>query len=154
MSVDTFVKSLTLEAYKFKEELLKSLLTHETDDLKSHVETLLSQVTEEIVTLDKKNTKRVKKEKTNRPLSAYNQFIRDIIPKLKDEYPDMKNTNKMEKASELWKKMSQTEKDEYKSKALANQVEKSKVETEVKTDEQPKRVVKKVAKKTKETIDV
>ena len=49
------------------------------------------------------STKSKKKEKSSRPPTKYNLFVRSKMQELKAEFPELKNTDLMSKAASLWK---------------------------------------------------
>ena len=131
MSVANLNKEVLRFTLKFKQEILNDVLNSVTDDTKSayyvHINEQLTLVSEEIqnfekrykASLSKKGCSKDNKDKNEpskpRPMSGYNKFIKVTLPKIREDFKDLDNKSRMKKASELWGKLSDTQKEEYKN---------------------------------------
>ena len=107
----------------------------------------------------KKNDKKKKKdnldedgnEKPKKPLNKYQQFIRDNQERIKEEFPELSNTERFTKLAEEWGKFKATLEDPTEPAEPVNTVveEEDKEEEEEKEEkeEKPKKVAKKPKKK-------
>jgi regulator of sirC expression with transglutaminase-like and TPR domain len=101
----------------------------------------------------KKNDKKKKKdnldedgnEKPKKPLNKYQQFIRDNQERIKEEFPELSNTERFTKLAEEWGKFKATLEDPTEPVEPVNTV----VEEEEKEEkeEKPKKAAKKPKKK-------
>ena len=120
-SLVNFNKELSRFTLKFKAELLEEIKTvmESEDDLKTYVANALATVETDLVSLDKKTKgKRQASEKAKaapRPLSAYNKFIKKVLPEIASQNPGMDNKTRMSKASEKWQTLTYKQKEEYKN---------------------------------------
>ena len=57
------------------------------------------------------------------PLSAYILFGQDVRPKIKEKFPNLKQTEVMSKIGVLWKEIDEDEKDEYTARAKVSKDE-------------------------------
>lgn len=115
-----FNKELSRFTLKYKTELMEELKTviESGDDVKVYIENSIATVEADIVALDKKTKggKRAPKVKgPPRPLSAYNKFIKKVLPEIAKQNPDMNNKTRMSKASEKWKTLTDKQKEAYKN---------------------------------------
>ena len=106
----------------------------------------------------KKNDKKKKKdnldedgnEKPKKPLNKYQQFIRDNQERIKEEFPELSNTERFTKLAEEWGKFKATLEDPTEPVEPVNTVveeeEKEEEEKEEK-EEKPKKATKKPKKK-------
>jgi hypothetical protein len=106
----------------------------------------------------KKNDKKKKRdnldedgnEKPKKPLNKYQQFIRDNQERIKEEFPELSNTERFTKLAEEWGKFKATLEDPTEPAEPVNTVaeenEKEEEEKEEK-EEKPKKVAKKPKKK-------
>lgn len=131
MSVANLNKEVLRFTLKFKQEILNDVLNNVTDDTKSayyvYINEQLTLVSDEIqnfekrykASLSKKGLGSKDKDKDEpakpRPMSGYNKFIKVTLPKIREDFKDLDNKSRMKKASELWSKLSATQKDEYKN---------------------------------------
>jgi flagellar biosynthesis chaperone FliJ len=128
MSVANLNKEVLRFTIKFKQEVLQDILKNVTEETGSpyyvHINEQLNMVSEEIKNFEKsyraslsqkgpRGTKQKTKSLVPRPMSAYNKFIKQTLPKIKKDLPDMDNKSRMSKASEIWKKLTPSEKEEY-----------------------------------------
>lgn len=129
MSLANLNKEVLRFTLKFKQEVLNDVLNNVTDDTKSayytYINEQLATVSDEIqnfekrykASLSKKGV--VAKDKTKpvvpRPMSAYNKFIKVTLPKIREDFKNLDNKSRMKKASELWGKLSDAQKEEYKN---------------------------------------
>jgi hypothetical protein len=107
----------------------------------------------------KKNDKKKKKdnldedgnEKPKKPLNKYQQFIRDNQERIKEEFPELSNTERFTKLAEEWGKFKTTLEDPTEPAEPVNTVveEEDKEEEEEKEEkeEKPKKATKKPKKK-------
>ena len=107
----------------------------------------------------KKNDKKKKKdnldedgnEKPKKPLNKYQQFIRDNQERIKEEFPELSNTERFTKLAEEWGKFKATLEDPTEPAEPVNTVveEEDKEEEEEKEEkeEKPKKATKKPKKK-------
>lgn len=124
MATASFTKEVTRFTLQLKKECLEEVLstvTENTDsDYYKHISTAVENFANELKNFEKhykmsKNGKKAK-DKSDAPprkLSAYNKFIKKTLPEIKEKFKDMDNRARMEKASGIWKKLSQKEKDAY-----------------------------------------
>ena len=115
-----FNKEVTRFTLKYKTELLEEIqkALESGDDLKTYIENSMASVETDLVVLDKrtKGTRRGQKVKgPPRPLSAYNKFIKKVLPEIAKQNPGMDNKTRMSKASEKWKTLTDKQKEEYKN---------------------------------------
>ena len=106
----------------------------------------------------KKNDKKKKRdnldedgnEKPKKPLNKYQQFIRDNQERIKEEFPELSNTERFTKLAEEWGKFKATLEDPTEPaepvNTVAEEEDKEKEEKEEK-EEKPKKVAKKPKKK-------
>ena len=107
----------------------------------------------------KKNDKKKKKdnldedgnEKPKKPLNKYQQFIRDNQERIKEEFPELSNTERFTKLAEEWGKFKATLEDPTEPAEPVNTVveeeDKEDEEKEEEKEEKPKKVAKKPKKK-------
>jgi len=112
----------------------------------------------------KKNDKKKKRdnldedgnEKPKKPLNKYQQFIRDNQERIKEEFPELSNTERFTKLAEEWGKFKATLEDPTEPvepvKTVVEEEEQEKEEEDEKEDkeEKPKKVAKKPKKKAAE----
>ena len=129
MSVANLNKEVLRFTLKFKQEVLNDVLSNVTDDTKSayyvYINDQLALVSDELQNFEKRykaslsKKGAVSKDKTKqvnpRPMSAYNKFIKVTLPKIREDFKTLDNKSRMKKASELWKKLSPAQKEEYKN---------------------------------------
>lgn len=129
MSVANLNKEVLRFTLKFKQEVLNDVLNNVTDDTKSayyvYINDQLALVSDELQNFEKRykaslsKKGAVSKDKTKqvnpRPMSAYNKFIKVTLPKIREDFKTLDNKSRMKKASELWKKLSPAQKEEYKN---------------------------------------
>jgi hypothetical protein len=138
-SLVSFNKELSRFTLQYKAELLEEFKavvkqamepSDECDDktcddkpcletcISTYIDKSLATIQADIVSLDKKTKggKRNadKKKGPPRPLSAYNKFIKKVLPEIAKENPTMDNKTRMSKASEKWKTLTDEEKQAYK----------------------------------------
>ena len=68
----------------------------------------IEELSETVAKLTKKvealeSEKLPKKEKKSRPPSAYNKFMKNKLPELKKEFPDLNHSELFKKCATLWK---------------------------------------------------
>jgi len=134
--------------FNLKHEILNEILeklVHDED--KDVIKDTLNSLNEEMESFEKKQKLIDKrsagpKEKSVRPLSAYNRFIKTELPNISTRFPELEPTKHMSKAAELWKKMSDEEKQSYKLPPVEKDVSSSS-ESETVPELEPKKVVKK-----------
>ncbi len=141
-TVEEFNHEVVKFAHKFKLEVLEEVLeklTSSIDDksvlesCKTVVQTLFDDAQEALSKAEskaKKGSKKGDKPKVARKLSSYNRFIKAIMPKITTDFPDLENNKRMEKASEIWKGMSDDEKAKYKVSEEEGPVESAEVVVE------------------------
>ena len=107
----------------------------------------------------KKNDKKKKRdnldedgnEKPKKPLNKYQQFIRDNQERIKEEFPELSNTERFTKLAEEWGKFKATLEDPTEPAEPVNTVaeenEKEEEEEKEEKEEKPKKVAKKPKKK-------
>ena len=106
----------------------------------------------------KKNDKKKKKdnldedgnEKPKKPLNKYQQFIRDNQERIKEEFPELSNTERFTKLAEEWGKFKATLEDPTEPTEPVNTVveeEDKEEEEKEEKEEKPKKVAKKPKKK-------
>ena len=106
----------------------------------------------------KKNDKKKKKdnldedgnEKPKKPLNKYQQFIRDNQERIKEEFPELSNTERFTKLAEEWGKFKATLEDPTEPAEPVNTVgeeEDKEEEEKEEKEEKPKKVAKKPKKK-------
>ena len=104
----------------------------------------------------KKNDKKKKRdnldedgnEKPKKPLNKYQQFIRDNQERIKEEFPELSNTERFTKLAEEWGKFKATLEDPTEPVEPVNTVvEEEDKEEEEEKEEKPKKVAKKPKKK-------
>ena len=104
----------------------------------------------------KKNDKKKKKdnldedgnEKPKKPLNKYQQFIRDNQERIKEEFPELSNTERFTKLAEEWGKFKATLEDPTEPVEPVNTVaEENEKEEEEEKEEKPKKATKKPKKK-------
>ena len=107
----------------------------------------------------KKNDKKKKKdnldedgnEKPKKPLNKYQQFIRDNQERIKEEFPELSNTERFTKLAEEWGKFKATLEDPTEPvepvNTVAEENEKEEEEEKEEKEEKPKKVAKKPKKK-------
>lgn len=129
MSVANLNKEVLRFTLKFKQEVLNDVLNNVTDDTKSayyvYINDQLALVSDELQNFEKRykaslsKKGAVSKDKTKqvnpRPMSAYNKFIKVTLPKIREDFKTLDNKSRMKKASEIWKKLSPAQKEEYKN---------------------------------------
>ena len=107
----------------------------------------------------KKNDKKKKKdnldedgnEKPKKPLNKYQQFIRDNQERIKEEFPELSNTERFTKLAEEWGKFKATLEDPTEPAEPVNTVaEEEDKEEEEEKEEKPKKATKKPKKKAAE----
>jgi hypothetical protein len=91
-----------------KHEDDKAILSNFLDELKNDLELFEKRQK----TLDKKRGG--PKEKGVRALSGYNRFVKMEMTNIRSKYPELAQTQHMSKAAELWKALSDEEKQKYK----------------------------------------
>lgn len=118
-----FNKELSRFTLKYKTELFNDIMSviENGDDVREYLENSLETVGADLLALDKK-TKGSKRGQGDRkvkgpprPLSAYNKFIKKVLPEIAQQNPDMDNKTRMSKASEKWKTLTDKQKEEYKN---------------------------------------
>jgi hypothetical protein len=138
MATTQFTKEFSRFAHIYKLEVLNDVLANGGDakdestanggdskgeptngGLHEYIKSQIEKVSADLATFDKKNKMGAskRKEKSNappRPMSAYNKFIKKILPAIKDEHNELSNKERMTKASEKWKKLTVKEKEAYK----------------------------------------
>ena len=124
MATASFTKEVTRFTLQLKKECLEEVLSTVTENTESdyykHISTAVENLADELKNFEKrykmnKNGKKTK-DKSDAPprkLSAYNKFIKKTLPEIKEKFKDMDNRARMEKASGMWKKLTQKEKDAY-----------------------------------------
>jgi hypothetical protein len=128
MSLANLNKEVLRFTLKFKQEVLNDVLNNVTDDTKSayytYINEQLATVSDEIQNFEKRYKASLSKKSVSakdkkpavpRPMSAYNKFIKVTLPKIREDFKDLDNKSRMKKASELWGKLSDAQKDEYKN---------------------------------------
>jgi hypothetical protein len=107
----------------------------------------------------KKNDKKKKRdnldedgnEKPKKPLNKYQQFIRDNQERIKEEFPELSNTERFTKLAEEWGKFKATLEDPTEPvepvNTVAEENEKEEEEEKEEKEEKPKKVAKKPKKK-------
>jgi hypothetical protein len=106
----------------------------------------------------KKNDKKKKRdnldedgnEKPKKPLNKYQQFIRDNQERIKEEFPELSNTERFTKLAEEWGKFKATLEDPTEPTEPVNTVveeEDKEEEEKEEKEEKPKKVAKKPKKK-------
>ena len=107
----------------------------------------------------KKNDKKKKKdnldedgnEKPKKPLNKYQQFIRDNQERIKEEFPELSNTERFTKLAEEWGKFKATLEDPTEPvepvNTVAEENEKEEEEEKEEKEEKPKKATKKPKKK-------
>jgi hypothetical protein len=104
----------------------------------------------------KKNDKKKKRdnldedgnEKPKKPLNKYQQFIRDNQERIKEEFPELSNTERFTKLAEEWGKFKATLEDPTEPVEPVNTVaEENEKEEEEEKEEKPKKATKKPKKK-------
>ena len=103
----------------------------------------------------KKNDKKKKKdnldedgnEKPKKPLNKYQQFIRDNQERIKEEFPELSNTERFTKLAEEWGKFKATLEDPTEPVEPVNTVVEEDKEEEEEKEEKPKKATKKPKKK-------
>lgn len=129
MSLANLNKEVLRFTLKYKQEVLNDVLNNVTDDTKSayyvYINEQLTNMSDELqnfekrykASLSKKGV--VSKEKTRpatpRSMSAYNKFIKVTLPKIREDFEGLDNKSRMKKAGELWKTLSDAQKEEYKT---------------------------------------
>jgi peptidoglycan hydrolase CwlO-like protein len=125
MATPAFTKEVTRFTLQLKKECLEEVLSTVTENQESdyykHISTLVENLADELKHFEKRykmstKEKKSKQDKADAPprkLSTYNKFIKKTLPEIKEKFKDMDNRARMEKASEMWKKLSQKEKDAY-----------------------------------------
>ena len=107
----------------------------------------------------KKNDKKKKRdnldedgnEKPKKPLNKYQQFIRDNQERIKEEFPELSNTERFTKLAEEWGKFKATLEDPTEPAEPVNTVaEEEDKEEEEEKEEKPKKATKKPKKKAAE----
>lgn len=146
-------QEVTRFTFQLKQELLTELLeklVHDED--KAVVETALGDLKDELETFEKKQKSLDKrrggpKEKTVRPLSAYNRFIKTELRNISKKYPELEQTKHMSKAAELWRELSPEEKEKYKTMEIPTEGDESAAVQEKAPSSSTQSVTKKVVKK-------
>ena len=126
MSSVNFNKEVVRFTFQLKREVLQEILDNVTEDTKSayhkYVTEQLDKVKDELQHFEKRykanNSRKQAKDKTKsapRPMSAYNKFIKKTLPEIAKEHPTMDNKARMAKASEVWSKLTDKEKQAYKT---------------------------------------
>ena len=114
-SIDYYNKLKCIHRIEILTEFLDQLndLELEDESIKDLVKDKIDSENDDFKKLD---NKKLKKDKTKVPrkLSAYNLFVKQQLPQIKNDFPELENKQRMSKASELWKKLSKEEKDKYK----------------------------------------
>jgi hypothetical protein len=103
----------------------------------------------------KKNDKKKKRdnldedgnEKPKKPLNKYQQFIRDNQERIKEEFPELSNTERFTKLAEEWGKFKAILEDPTEPVEPVNTVDEEDKEEEEEKEEKPKKVAKKPKKK-------
>ena len=103
----------------------------------------------------KKNDKKKKRdnldedgnEKPKKPLNKYQQFIRDNQERIKEEFPELSNTERFTKLAEEWGKFKATLEDPTEPVEPVNTVVEEDKEEEEEKEEKPKKATKKPKKK-------
>ena len=113
MAATNFTKEITRFTLQCKKECLEDLLKAVPEDANSPYYTYtmsqLNRINDEL------SNKRVKRSDKPRKLSAYNRFIQQTLPVVKRDFPSMDNKARMEKASSIWKQLSEEQKKAYNS---------------------------------------
>ena len=119
MAATQFSKEISRFALMSKKECLQDLLTgfsEDTDGYKA-VMSKIEGVDHELVALEKTNGGKRKggAGDLNKPkkLNGYNRFVKEKLPEIAKENPDMDNRARMKAVSELWKGMSAEDKAVY-----------------------------------------
>ena len=118
---------------------------------------------EKVENAEKKKTDKKKKkdnldedgnEKPKKPLNKYQQFIRDNQERIKEEFPELSNTERFTKLAEEWGKFKATLEDPTEPvepvNTVAEENEKEEEEEKEEKEEKPKKVAKKPKKKAAE----
>lgn len=125
MSSVNFNKEVVRFTFQLKQEVLQEILDNATEDTTSechkYVSEQLDKVKDELRHFEKRykanNSRKQPKDKTKtapRPMSAYNKFIKKTLPEIAKEHPTMDNKSRMAKASEVWSKLTDKQKQDYK----------------------------------------
>jgi hypothetical protein len=126
MSTVNFNKEVVRFTYHFKQDCLLEILDKVPEDKESayykYIKEQLDIVKDELQHFDKRykanNARKQTKDKIRsapRPMSAYNKFIKKTLPEIAKNYATMDNKSRMAKASEIWKKLTDKEKQDYKN---------------------------------------
>ena len=102
MADKTFNKEVARFTRNSKKECLESLLDV-IHDAKSR--DIIQTRIDDLVAQTGKNT-----STAPRKLSPYNRFVKQKLPEIAKEHPDMDNKTRMKHVSELWKALSETQK--------------------------------------------
>ena len=105
----------------------------------------------------KKNDKKKKKdnldedgnEKPKKPLNKYQQFIKDNQDRIKEEFPELSNTERFTKLAEEWNKFKATLVDKEEDKEVPSDEDKEEEKELSKEDEEKEKKPKKAKKTTK-----
>lgn len=113
MTSTNFTKEITRFALQFKKECLEDLLKTVPEDTNSpyYVEIMarLNGINDDLNRVGK----RARTSDKPRQLSTYNKFIQKTLPVIKRDFPSLDNKARMEKASSIWKKLSDEQKQAY-----------------------------------------
>jgi hypothetical protein len=140
-----------LNTKKDVDEYFKQLMKDIKEDMKK----------EKIENAEKKKNDKKKKrdnldedgnEKPKKPLNKYQQFIRDNQERIKEEFPELSNTERFTKLAEEWGKFKATLEDPTEPVEPVNTVgeDNDEKEEEEEKEEKPKKAAKKPKKKAAE----
>lgn len=120
-----FNKEVTRFTFLLKQEILQDVLKGFAaadpvvdGGLEAYIKAQVETIATDLGNFDKKHkmgaNKRKDKSSTPRPMSAYNKFIKKVLPDIAKELPALSNKERMTNASQKWKKLTVKEKEAYK----------------------------------------
>lgn len=112
MATANFTKEITRFSLQTKKDCLEELLKAVPEDTNSpyytHITSQLSRITDDLSKVKGKRSDSKPKQ-----LSVYNKFIQKTLPIIKRDFPSLDNKARMEKASTIWKQLSDEQKNTY-----------------------------------------
>lgn len=115
MAATQFSKEISRFALMSKKECLQDLLTgfsEETDGYKA-IQSKIDDLDQEIAKVKSGGKRKGGDPDKPKKLNGYNRFVKQKLPEIATENPDLDNRARMKAVSELWKGMSAEQKAEY-----------------------------------------
>jgi hypothetical protein len=112
-STKAFNREILRFSLNAQKECLENILSSVNDDTKTCGPVYRDRIVAKLSELNDQLTKCGGGSRAPRKLSPYNRFVKEQLPLLVKDHPEMDNKARMTHVSSMWKKMSAADKEKY-----------------------------------------